>query len=170
MSKNIIFHFFGSRCLVALYHWPCPKCYCFHNMQVGDVITQVYWQCGRTLYVLECNGLYTKTHGPTDYSRTINNWFFLTSRCTNKRCKICTIHNECFNTIMRIKFNCSSQATSIVWASTHDCHSTTDCSAINIVPQITMLSTQCHRLQCYQHSATGYNAINIVPQSTMLST
>jgi len=118
-----------------------PKCYCFHNMQVGDVITQVYWQCGRTLYVLLCSGLYIKTPGPTDYSKTTNNWFFLTSRYTNRRCKICTIHNECFNTIMRIKFNCSSQATSIVWASAHDCHRTTDCSAINVVLQITMLST-----------------------------
>lgn len=41
-----------------------------------------------------------KTPRPTDYS-TINNWFSLASRCTNKKCQIWyktqKIMNECFS-------------------------------------------------------------------------
>jgi len=43
------------------------------SRQLQSVVTQVYWQCGRTLFVLHCSGLYIKTPGQTDSSRTINN-------------------------------------------------------------------------------------------------
>ena len=63
-------------------------------------------------YVLQCSGLYIKTPGQTDSSRTINNWFFLTSRLgvqtrgassVQYRMNVSTQYN-----IMRIMFNCSS--------------------------------------------------------------
>ena len=53
---------------------------------------------------------YIQTPKQTDYSRTINNWFSLTSRCTNRKCKICykTQNNEESCNTTRTMINCSS--------------------------------------------------------------
>ena len=78
------------------------------NLSRNCVITQVYWQCGRTLYVLQCSGLYKKKKHLDQLTTADNINFFLTSRCTNKRCQICTIHTMNVSTQYNITFNCSS--------------------------------------------------------------
>ena len=96
-------------CMVCLFLWSTDG---WSSGVLAECCISSVLTVWRNPYVLQCSGLYIKTPGQTDSSRTINNWFFLTSRLgiqTRGASSVqYTMNVSTQYNIMRIMFNCSS--------------------------------------------------------------